>query len=387
MIFEDVLLGLMAAAAGVLLFVELARALDDRHADRAPRNVPLPRRTATPAPDPRDAPIPPRTPSRPLSEDVERAFELYEEGQYPEALWVAFGGLGITLGQPFGAHRAPADAVALWSLAGLASLAQGDDAEAHRAFASALRTAPDSLEPGRGHRHSERIELVVSRLLAATESPWWTLSERLAALRLGAIWVRQGLAASPVDAGLIARRETLAKALAAAIGRLMSHALEHAAETLTALAALVRAEAALSDVAVGILSPEQYRDLARRLWWGYMRAGVREIEAGEFEGALSPLCHALSLGKVDPEQRRETSETMIHALEGLARRVAATARRRLREGDWPGAADEEMRFRALVERGLQQGLPREALMGALAKARPVTRPAYAAEKYELNAPD
>src|SRR5256885_2199490 len=136
-----------------------------------------------------------------------------------------------------------------------------------------------------------------------------------------------------------------------------------------ALESLKRAEVVLAAIPADALPPTRRDEVDQRLWWGYAELGSRRLEAGDYEGALDPLVHALRFGSIGLDRQVETRAAVVRALEGIAA-VRALSIRRLAEA---GGRDEAIvgaeDLRALVKRGLDVGLTAHELIAALARVR------------------
>ena len=263
MTVEEALVALLAAVAGILLFLGLAQALDnrppravrrqqgrdDRIPERGYETVPVPPAAAltlpverprieVPPPPPDAAPAYGGEESRQITEGRAEAAEpaptdemsgaigeesernpvgacakLFVAGKYAELLVTAEP---LLAGPP--EATASYDVAALWSLVTLSRDAMGDEPQAHAALAAAGRALPETVID----RHPPwlaTMTLPIARgfLHLADRLPQ-TAAERIAAHRLAAFWLRSQLVAAPEDQaaqGLLqATRDALSEAYA-----------------------------------------------------------------------------------------------------------------------------------------------------------------------------
>ena len=269
MTLEEGLVALLAAAAGILLFVGLARALDARPAARSRRRaspgpgaaerleVParpvvtdLPPRAPYTGPERRRSPrrgsrvrpvagppVPPAPPvpveaSRPEDlpvavppapeivavpapdpavEALERVLALQREGQHAQA---------VEATEPHLEPGAAADAdepsfsrAALWALVGISRHALGDVEGAQGALEAAVRLAPDGVSEGCPERIVAAAAPAAHQLLAAADGMPADSANRVALLRMAVLWLEWRIVASPatgeVSVLLDKARETL----------------------------------------------------------------------------------------------------------------------------------------------------------------------------------
>jgi tetratricopeptide (TPR) repeat protein len=353
----------------------------------------------------------------PRERELEECRRLFETGQYQEVLLRAEPHL-----QP---AAAPDSVLAeLWSLAGHARQALGDEEGARAAFDRAVHSAPEAEWAGHRRHLAALAALVGQRLLSRVERVGETSTgeERIATLRQAARWLKQGVTAAPEDAELASLLTRAHKGLWAGYGqtattliqrreffgarRLLREALSDddlpadrretfkelltvtftgEIEQLTAqairrldeereeegVALLERAERILDSMPTDAAGQEQLEAVKRRFWWGHTKLGLRRAEAGRFEDALGPLFRALEIDEVDPERQGETRAALILALNHVIKERASRIDRLMVEGKLEAAVGEGKWLRAVVEEGRQLGVREEELATALALARPV----------------
>jgi hypothetical protein len=126
-----------------------------------------------------------------------------------------------------------------------------------------------------------------------------------------------------------------------------------------ALHALERAERLASSMR-GEEADERREELERRLWWGYIRLGLRRLEAGAFETALEPFFRALRLGRGDDDRLGETRGALLRALDGIAA-TTLPALEALRETDAAAAERETAGLARTLQAWTTHGLTEEDL--------------------------
>lgn len=255
MTLEEGLIALLAAAAAVLLFVGLARALDARPAPRArrpgrpssatpgataapgasakpvepdyrpraPYTGPERRRSAYPRSRPRVAPpaapapspetsasqpdplvaseaqpdagaatLPP--PADPALDALERALTLWQEGEHAQVIEATLPHLEA--GGPGEAAEPSFLRAALWTVVGVSRQAVGDVEGAQTALEAAVRVAPDGVSEGCPQRIADMAEQAARQLLAAADAMPATSGERVPVLRMAVLWLEWRIVAA-----------------------------------------------------------------------------------------------------------------------------------------------------------------------------------------------
>jgi len=353
----------------------------------------------------------------PLSE----CLGFYERRQYQAVVATAEPALQRALGEAATAAPRAQDVAKLWSVLALSRQAVGDEEGALSAFEEAIHAAP---EEDRSAYQTQAVALAAgaSRRLLERAEQIAEPEERIRGLRQAMVWLRQGLTAAPGDTELQAgqerarrglwasynqtaaalvqrqefhrarrlirealadedfpadRRDQFAELLSATftgeIGQLTASAirtLEDERER-EAVSFLQRAEGILSAMPPDAMPAKRREDANRRLWWGYTKLGMRRVEAGEYEGALEPLFHALKIGDIGPERQQETREALVRALEGVTDARGATIARLAKDGNRNAAVAEAERLKTLMRESLERGLSQQELSLALTKAKRV----------------
>ncbi|MBI3031834.1 MAG: hypothetical protein HYY64_20200 [Candidatus Rokubacteria bacterium] len=381
--------------------------------------APPPAAPAVGEPTPSARPAAPRAPAVELP--VNECFGFYERRQYQAVVATAEPALQRALGETATAAPRAQDVAKLWSVLALSRQALGDEEGALSAFEEAVHAAP---EEDRSAYQTQAVALAAgaSRRLLERAEQIAEPEERIRGLRQAMGWLREGLAASPGDTelqsgqerarrGLWAsysqtaaalvqrqefhrarrlirealadedfpsdRRDQFAELLSATftgeIGQLTASAirtLEDERER-EAVSFLQRAEGILSTMPPDAMPAKRREDAHRRLWWGYTKLGMRRVEAGEYEGALEPLFHALKIGDVGPERQQETREALVRALDGVTDARGITIGQLAKDGDRSAAVAEAERLKALMRESLERGLSQQELSSALSKAKRV----------------
>ena len=376
-----------------------------------------------PAETPAKAPLP--TPSGPVETDtkvrrdsplVERCFALYQEKRFDEVLTIGEEALARLRTEAIGGPSR--ETAALWSVVGLAKQALGDDDAAHAALESSIDAAPET-ERATYRRHLATLALDATQARiarAGSHDP----ADRMTVIRAAIAWTERGLAAVPSDPALTDARDAandslwqayeqaatallqrqefagarqilhealddpklpatraagfrglLSGTFGGEMGQLTAQAILSMQEgrESEALGTLQRAEELLETIPTDALPPTRRDEVDQRLWWGYAELGSRRLDAGDYEGALDPLVHALRFTSIGPERQAETRGAVVRALEGIAA-VRALSIRRLAEA---GSRDEAIvaagELHGLVKRGLELGLSEDELIAAFARVR------------------
>jgi tetratricopeptide (TPR) repeat protein len=253
---EEALIALLAIGAGLLLFIGLAQALEDRptvperrgrrpgervrrgrpgrsassqespsggsmagsaavgSAEEVHAFEPRPEADAEPAGEAEVTPGPPGDPQIAL---LEAAVTLYQSAKHQELLATAEPYLRVSEvgGEE---HLARSHAMsALWTLAGLSHHALGEHGDARYAFEAALAGALEAPEAGAWEGYPPRLPaLAVSvgrRLLELAERAPEGAQERITGPRLAQVWLRWRLALAPGDRAAAALLEHARTAL------------------------------------------------------------------------------------------------------------------------------------------------------------------------------
>jgi tetratricopeptide (TPR) repeat protein len=346
---------------------------------------------------------------------VERCFALYQEKRFDAVVAVAEEALAAGGADTIGRPR---ETAALWSVIGLAKQGLGDDDGAHAALESSIATAPETERPTyRRHLASHALEAAQARIARAASHD---VGERMAVIRAAIAWTQHGLAAVPWDPGLIDAREAahdalwlayeqaatallqrqeyswarqllrealddpelppsraasfrglLAGTFGGEIGQLTAQAILSMQEDREseALGTLRRAEQLLETIPTDALPSTRRDEVDQRLWWGYAELGSRRLDAGDYEGALDPLVHALRFTSIGADRQAETRAAVVRTLDGIAA-VRSLSIRRLAES---GSRDEAIvaagELHGLMKRGLEMGLSEDELTAAFARVR------------------
>lgn len=349
---------------------------------------------------------------------VEECFTLHRSGRHAEVIERATAALGRAPGA-----RRPADApeaAALRSVVALARQALGEPEEARVALEAAIEASPLAGRSAYQRQLAALADGVARDLLADAERhPRPESEDRLTAIRRAATWLERGTAAMPADPtlgeltasaqamlwpawertvmALVQRqdfraarrllrealdapgfppsraetfRELLSGTFGGEIGQLTAQAIRsvHDAREADALTALQRAETLLGTLADEALPPKRREEVDRRLWWGYRTLGERRVEAGESEGALEPLFHALAYD-VGPERHQETRALLVRALAGVADARALAIRELADAGDREAAVVQCDKLWALLRGANDRGLSLTELTGTSLKVQ------------------
>jgi len=157
------------------------------------------------------------------------------------------------------------------------------------------------------------------------------------------------------------------------IGQLTAQAIRsmQAARETEALAALERAEELLDHVHDAALPPKRREEVDRRLWWGYKKLGRRRAQAGEYEGAVEALAHALRFAGVGTDRQADTRAALVRALEGVAEQRVLVIRELAEAGDREAALVQTDKLWSRLRGVLAAGLTEADLALAFAKAQRV----------------
>jgi tetratricopeptide (TPR) repeat protein len=349
---------------------------------------------------------------------AEQCFALYQAGAYAEAVAAASTAM---IGKAAGGRAA--EVARLWSIVALARRAMDDHAGARTALEAALTTAPDSERPAYSRQLASLATEVARGLVADVESGRGPTSEQdVDRLRQAVDWAERAAATVPNDEGLRALatdlqrrlwptcegvvlglvqrqqfrsarallrealddprfpaaraatfRELFSGTYGGEIGQLTAQAIRsmQAARETEALAALERAEELLESLHDEALPPNRREEVDRRLWWGYKKLGRRRAQAGEYEGAVDALAHALRFAGVGTDRQADTRATLVRALEGLAEQRALIIRELADAGDREAALVQTDKLWSRLRGAFATGLAETDLAVAFAKAQRV----------------
>jgi tetratricopeptide (TPR) repeat protein len=349
---------------------------------------------------------------------VEECFALYQNGAYAEAVAAA-----TTTMTGKAASGQAAEVARLWSVVALARRAMDDHAGARTALEAALTTAPDSERPAYARQLASLAIEVARSLVAGVEGGRGQTSEQdVDRLRQALDWAERGAGAVPDDEGLNALatdlqrrlwptcervvvglvqrqqfrsarallrealddprfpdaraatfRELFCGTYGGEIGQLTAQAIRsmQAAGETEALAALERAEELLESLHDEALPPDRREEVDRRLWWGYKKLGRRRAQAGDYEGAVDALAHALRFAGVGTDRHADTRAALVRALEGLAEQRALVIRELADAGDREAALVQTDKLWSRLRGAFAAGLSEAHLSVAFAKAQRV----------------
>ena len=386
----------------------------------AAASVPPPTEIAPSPVQPAEVPRPTPRP-REVELPVAQCQTLFEGRQYHGVISTAEPALQRALGEASGSGPRADEVAGLWSLLALSREALGDEEGARSAFEEAIHTAPESERPGYQQQLAALASSVGRRLLTRAEQITETAGEeRIATFRQAIVWLHQGLAEMPGDGELSSALDRARRGLWSAYGqtvsalsqrqefhrarRLIRDALSeeefpgdrraHFNEVLSvtfsgeigqltasairalederegeALTFLQRAEGVLNSVPPEALTSKRREEVNRRIWWGYTKLGMQRVEAGEHEGAIEPLFHALRIGEINPERQQETREATARALAGVAEARATVISQLVKDGKRSDAMEEGERLKSLLRESLDLGLRQQELSPAFQKAR------------------
>jgi tetratricopeptide (TPR) repeat protein len=351
---------------------------------------------------------------------VEECFMLHQSGRHREAIDRASAALA---GAPGVAH--PADeqeSAALWSVVALARQALGQPEAARAALETAIDAAPAAERAPYQQQLAALAGSVARGLLAnAQRHPSPESPQCLTSIREAAAWLERGTASRPGDAvlaelfasalamlwsayertvmalaqrqdfraarGLLREalvdpripperaqtfRELFSGTFSGEIGQLTAQAIRNVQEAreADALSALQRAETLLETLRDEALSPGRREEVDRRLWWGYRTLGERRMAAGDWEGALEPLLHAMAYD-VGPDRQQETRALLVRVLDGIADSRTLGIRELADAGDREAAIVQCDKLWALLRGSNERGLTLTELSGVYAKVQRV----------------
>ena len=353
---------------------------------------------------------------------VERCFTLFKAKRFAEVVTLgeealrALRSAAVSVPTPAAAE----ETARLWGVVGLAKQGLGDLEGARFAFEEAIALGPRTERPT-WERSLAALALTAGRqsLIGAVEGGQ-ARRERVDSLRSAIEWLERGLAVTPGDAAmrealgsarealwpayeaivkaLVQRQEfvearrlldevmadpdcpparqsafraLLGDAMGGEVGQATAEAVRHmqGGREDEAVAALARAESVMAVIAADALPAKRLQELARRLWWGYMKLGANRVEAGAVEAALGPLFNALSLTEVEAERRDETRAALVQALGAVVEAKSAEIGRLIDAGEHGAASVERDKLWSLLRGAVDQGLREDDLSDASAKAR------------------
>jgi tetratricopeptide (TPR) repeat protein len=308
---------------------------------------------------------------------AERGLALVGAGRFAEALTVGREGLAAMKSADTSAPttESAGETARLWGLVGLAQQGLGETEDARFAFEEAIAQAPGS-ERQTWERHLAALALEVGRrpLAAPDTAP---SAARIASLEAAIEWLDRGLAVAPDDAQLGETRTRAHEALWA------TH--ETAIADLVRDKAFVEARHRLGAAMTDPECPPERRGalaglLARTLGGQARQAtadalrhrlGGREGDAvaalARAEDLLTPLFRAWSIAG-DDERSRQTRTLLVEALEEIVDGRAEDIERMIDGGDAGLALIHAEKLWSLVRGAMDQGLAREDLAVASARA-------------------
>jgi len=350
------------------------------------------------------------------TDDAQQCFALYQAGAYAEAVAAATAAMADKA-----ARGQAAEVARLWSIVALARRAMDDHAGARTALEAALTMAPDSERPAYARELASLTTEVARRLSDDVESGRGPSSEQdVGRLRQALDWAERGAAAVPGDEalralatdvqrrlwptcervvlGLVQRqqfrtartllrealddprfptarastfRELFSGTYGGEIGQLTAHAIRsmQSARETEALAALERAEELLESLRDEALPPRRREEVDRRLWWGYKKLGRRRAQAGEYEGAVDALAHALRFAGIGTDRQADTRTALVRALEGLTEQRVLLIRELADAGDREAALVQTDKLWSRLRGAFAAGLVEKDLAVAFAKAQ------------------
>ncbi|MBI4591704.1 MAG: hypothetical protein HY725_22990 [Candidatus Rokubacteria bacterium] len=359
--------------------------------------------------------------AQPAALPLEECRTLFQGAQYEEVIRTAEPALQGAFGEPLGTPPRAAEVAALWSVLGLSRQALGDEEGARSALEEAIHAAPEDDRPTYRQQLVSLAAGVSRRLLLNAEQVAEGAGEqRIDLLKQAMVWLYQGLMEVPEDGELTAALERARRGLWGTYGQTVTSLIQrqefHRARRLIrealadeefpadrrqvfmellsatfigeigqltasairtlederereALTFLQRAEGILGSLPPEAIAPKRREEVNRRLWWGYTKLGLRRVEAGEYEGAIEPLFHALKIGEIGPERQQETRETLGRALEAVVETRAASITQLAKEGKRSAAVQEAERLKSLIRESLELGLSEQELSPALSRAR------------------
>jgi len=315
------------------------------------------------------------------------------------------------------------EVAALWSVLALAHQGLGDHAAARRALEAAIGAAPEAERATYKRQLASLALAVAQQLIASSAGHAAPESEaRVTELRDALDWLDRGREVAPTDLALrelaastetmlwpayeqvvmalvqrqeyrVARRllrdalnhprlpparaetfqELFSGTFSGEIGQLTAQAIrsmQEARET-EALGALQRAEGLIESIHAEALPPKRREEVDRRLWWGYKKLGRRRAQAGDYEGAVDALAHALRFAGVGSDRHADTRTALVRAAEALAERRVLLVRELAEAGDREAALVQTDKLWSRLRGVLAAGLAEADLAIALAKAQRV----------------
>lgn len=366
---------------------------------------------------PLDPPVPDIAPALaidPAVEAVERALAHEREGRHAEVIETALPHLESSAG----ADEPSFARAALWVLVGVSRHALGDVEGTQEAVEAAVREAPDGVSEGCPEGIATVAAPAARQLLAAAERMSPTSAERVALLRMTVLWLEWRIVAAPATKevsdlldkaretlwdgyvlagrGLLQRRQyaqarrlvrealdsedlpaarraplaaLAAQGVVRQIGRLVATARGTETPESDALEALERAREILVATSVESIAPRRWHGANRRIWNGYMRLALRQIEGFELEEAVRPLLRALLIRDLDLGLERRTRELLARTIERIADRAGESIGRLLKSGDRDAAMQRWQDVRGLIQKARDQGMSHEELAQAFSRAR------------------
>jgi len=123
-----------------------------------------------------------------------------------------------------------------------------------------------------------------------------------------------------------------------------------------------------SETAASVDAAQRER-VARRLWRGQTRLGLRRWRAGDFEAAVDALFRALAVPGIGERRRRLARDLLVRTLEDMAGQSLELIPQLRGEGDRAAALEQAQRVLEHIRRARTEGLPAEDLAVAASRAR------------------
>jgi hypothetical protein len=133
--------------------------------------------------------------------------------------------------------------------------------------------------------------------------------------------------------------------------------------------AMETARALLDSRPAAGLPPTLRLRVARRLWRGHTRLGLRRWRAGEFDAAVATLFQALSVPGIDDRRRRLARDLLVRTLEDMAGQSLELIPQLLGDGDRAAALGRAQRLLTQIHRARDEGVSGEELAVAASRAR------------------
>jgi hypothetical protein len=125
----------------------------------------------------------------------------------------------------------------------------------------------------------------------------------------------------------------------------------------------------LESPAAAALPATQRRRVARRLWRGQARLGLRRWRAGEFDEAAECFFQAVAGPGIDERRRRLARDLLVRTLEDLAGLSLEVIPQLLDDGDRAAAVERAHRLLDHIRRAREEGVTTEDLAVSASRAR------------------